>query len=479
VLAELPQSLPALTGRALAWIERRRASAIAAVLIAGAAAIAAAIVVRSYGDVALFDAALHPSQTREIESALTLWNEPYSSDAAGTQLFVSASRRRDVLLRLTLAGLPHPYVPTTADLLAEPVSAMAPRAVVDDRRRIGISGDLIETLRRIAGVADANVILTPAGDDPFAFGSATPPSAAVQLVLQPNARPEARTIDGIRRLVAAAVAGLTPDRVTVTDSEGVLLEGSALQDQAASRESRLQWSVQSALDAVLGSGASVVRVRLITAGTDVSLQSTRITPHGLLDADVGREDGRETTRTFDKVRHVQHYAYDTDVERRTTSADSVRRISVAVVLDAHRVDPSRRDDVAGLVRAAAGADLGAGDTVVVGMLPFASRAASIQSVPADSSSRSSSALMMIPAAVACALLWACAHWRRRRESDPPPEPGQDHAPAVGAAIGAESPRTAAYVLSGMPPALRARVLREFDDGQRSAIEAYMAEWNDA
>jgi flagellar M-ring protein FliF len=478
VLAELPQSLPALTGRALAWVERRRASMIAAVLFVAAVAAAATLAARSYGDATLFDAPLRPSQAREIERALTLWNESYSSDAAGTQLYVPASRRRDVLLRLTLAGLPRPYVPTTADILAEPVSAMAPRSLLDDRRRAGITGDLTETLRRISGVADASVILTPAGEDPFAPDPATP-SAAVQLVLEPNARLERRIIEGIRRLVAAAVIGLAPERVTVTDSEGALLDSGTQPDQSTSRESRLQASVQSALDAVFGAGASVVRVRVVTAGSDVSLQSTRITPHGLLDVDVGREHGHESTRIFDKERHVQHYAYDTDVEHRTTAADSVRRISVAVFLDARRIDASRRDDVTGVVRAAAGADLGAGDTVVVAMLPFAASTPAAQNPPPGASSHSAPALIAIPAAAACALVTAGAFWRRRRDIDPlAAAPSDDHAPAVGATIVAETPRTAAYVLCGMPPGLRARVLAEFDATRRSAIETCIAEWND-
>jgi flagellar M-ring protein FliF len=480
VLAELPQSLPALTGRALAWIERRRSATIAATLLVAAAGIAALLFARSVGDVALFEAPLHASQVREVESALTLWNESFSADASGTQVYVPVSRRRDVLLRLTLAGLPRPYVPTSADMLSEPVSAMAPRTLLDDRRRIGISGDLTETLRRISGVADASVILTPAADDPFSFGSPSLPSAAVQLVLQPGAHLEARTVDGIRRLVAAAAAGLTPERVTVTDADGAVLEGSALQDPSASRESRLQLSIQSALDAVLGQGASVVRVRLITAGADVSLQSTRVTPHGLLDADVGREHGHEAARIFDKERHVQHYAYDTEVEHRTSAADAVRRVSVAVILDERKVDASRHDDVAGLVRAAAGADLGAGDTVVVAMMPFAPRAQPVASPAPGAPAHSSSALLAVPAAAVCALAFACAQWRRRRENAPvPAAPEPDHTPAVLATLEDESPRTAAYVLNGMPRALRDRVLRDIDVSRRSAIEDCIAEWNDA
>ena len=75
MLAELPQSLPALTGRALAWIERRRSATIATVLLLAAAVISSLLLARSVGDAALFDAPLHASQVREVESALTLWNE--------------------------------------------------------------------------------------------------------------------------------------------------------------------------------------------------------------------------------------------------------------------------------------------------------------------------------------------------------------------------------------------------------------------
>ena len=480
MLAELPRSLPVLTGRALAWIDRRRAPTFAVAAMVAAAALAATFVMRSYGDDPLFEAPLHPSQVREIESALALWNVSYSSDAAGTQVFVPAASRREILLRLTMAGLLRPYVPTSSDIIAEPVSPITPRELVDDRRRAGIEGDLTQSLRRIAGVADASVILTPAVDDPFASGSAAPPSAAVQLQLNQNGRLDARAVDGIRRLVAAGVAGLTPDRVTVTDSDGDLLEGSSSHDQSASREARLQQSVQTAMDAVLGQGASVVRVRLITTGADVSLQSTRVTPHGLLDADVGREHGRESTRLFDKERHVQHYAYDTDIERRTTPADAVRRVSVAVILDARRVDASRRDDVAGLVRAAAGADLAAGDTVVVAMLPFASPPGAARELDAGMPAHPGAAAMMIPAGAACAVVVGVALWRRRREIAPtPPEArNKDEALELAATFEAETPRTAAYVLNGMPPALRVLVLREFDSDRRCAIEACMAQLHD-
>src|SRR5579864_2956888 len=116
---------------------------------------------------ALFSVPLHPSQAIEVERALTIWNEPFSADAKHTEIFVNYARRHDVLLRLTLAGLPHRYVPTTSDVLEESQSAFLPQAVIDDRRRAGIEGDLVASLRRISGVADASVVIAPAVEGPL------------------------------------------------------------------------------------------------------------------------------------------------------------------------------------------------------------------------------------------------------------------------------------------------------------------------
>jgi hypothetical protein len=80
----------------------------------------------------------------------------------------------------------------------------------------------------------------------------------------------------------------------------------------------------------------------------------------------------------------------------------------------------------------------------------------------------------------CALAFAFAQWRRRPGSAPAPEvPEPDRASAVRATIETEAPRTAAYMLNGMPAALRDRVLRDIAASRRSAIEECIAEWNDA
>jgi flagellar M-ring protein FliF len=418
--------------------------------------------------VALFSAPLHPSQAAEVERALTIWNEPFTVDPAHTQVFVSSAHRRDVLLRLTLAGLPHRYVPTTSDVLEQPQNVFAPQSFMDDRRRAGIEGDLTAGLRRISGVADATVVIAPAQDDPLTDDAGTKASASVQLVMQAGAQLSATAVSGIKHFVAASYPGLAAERVVVVDGSGVAAGAQATPDRATSRETRLQISIQTALDAVFGAGAAIVRVSVRSAGEDRSAQSTHVTPHGLLEADSGRERGSENGKRFEKERNRTRYAYDTLVETRSAHADAVARIAVAVFLDARKIGLDQAKLVADLVRAAAGADLSSGDQVVVQALPF--RDSAVAAAPSwrfrwlrAAFASALAALAFI--ALAMLAVRSFALLRQRRETDA--------AVAMRATLEHELPQTAAYVLKAMPARVRDQVLREYTVEQRERILVHL------
>src|SRR5690348_13339913 len=442
---------------------------------------------RFQSDVPLFDSALRPSQTAEVENALTLWGETFRADVQGTQIFVAASRRRDLLLRLTLAGLPRPYVPTSADVLDDRSNAFTPKSILDDRRRSGIEGDLVAGLRRIAGVSDATVVLPPALTDPLEDPDrAGPPSAAVQLIMQPGETLSVESVAGIRRFVASAYPGLSPDRVAVVDASGAAIGSAPSPDAALAKQRRVQASVQSALDAVFGGGAAIVRVSVAASGSEQQTQSTKVVPHGALSADVARERASESGKSFDRERATRRYAYDTLTERRITAADAPVRMAVAVFLDASRVASPSVSDIAALVRAAAGADLAAGDEVVVQSLAFASPA---PSTPAPSQGDGPDVRAgLARAAVACAIAlfgFATLPLSRIRvasagvtaPSKPhvlaSPDPHAERARSVLASLAAESPQTAAYVLSFEPYDIREGVLRRCSPDRRDAIVAYL------
>ena len=418
---------------------------------------------RMSAQTSLFSVPLHASQVVEVERALTIWNEPFVSDPGHTQIFVNASRRRDVLLRLTLAGLPHRYVPTTSDVLGDTQNAFMPQAVADDRRRAGIEGDLVTSLRRMSGVADATVVIAPAVDDPLLDSGRAPASASVQLVMQSGSQLSATAVSGIKRFVAASYPGLAADRVVVVDGSGVAAGGQTAPDKASSRELRLQSSIQSALDAVFGIGAAIVRVSVRSVGEERSAQSTRVTPRGVLEADTGKERGSENGRRFDKERERRRYAYDTVTETRSSHADAVARVAVAVFLDERKIRLDQSNLVSDLVRAAAGADLSTGDEVVVHALPFATTIAPVVKP------RRLTIRAYIAAAVAIIAIAVLSVFILRPHLTARGRPDMSVAAAVRGALQRELPQTAAYVLSSMPPRVRDQVLREYPIHQRESI----------
>jgi flagellar biosynthesis/type III secretory pathway M-ring protein FliF/YscJ len=467
VLANLPPALPQLARRCAQWLRPRKIQAA----VVGCALVVTALLVafasRMGAQTALFGSTLHQSQTAEVERVLTIWNEPFSVDPAHTQIFVPSGRRRDVLLRLTLAGLPHRYVPTTSDVLEQPANVFAPQTVMDDRRRAGIEGDLVAGLRRINGVADAMVVIAPAQDDPLASDAGAKASASVQLVMQAGATLSPTAVSGIKHFVAASYPGLNADRVIVVDGFGVAAGAQTAPDKAASRESRLQASIQTALDAVFGMGAAIVRVSVRNAGEDRSAQSTRVTPHGLLEADSGKERGSDNGKRFERERNHTRYAYDTLVETRSAHADALARIAVAVFLDARKISLDQTKLVADLVRAAAGADLSSGDQVVVQALPF--RDAALAAAPARgvAAPKVLALSLALIAAVVLGVLWI------RHHTGGPSRGQDDAAVAVHATLEHELPQTAAYVLRAMPQRVRDQVLREYSVDQRERIIAYL------
>ncbi len=466
MLANLPPALPHLARRWSQWLRPRKIQAWLAGSLVVVSALLAVVASKMGAQTALFGAALHPSQTAEVERVLTIWNEPFTADPAHTQIFVPSGRRRDLLLHLTLAGLPHRYVPTTSDVLEQPANVFAPQTVMDDRRRAGIEGDLVAGLRRINGVADAMVVIAPAQDDPLAADTGTKASASVQLVMQAGAALSATAVSGIKRFVAASYPGLSADRVVVVDGFGVAA-GAQPPDKATSREVRLQTSIQTALDAVFGMGAAIVRVSVRNAGEDRSAQSTRVTPHGLLEADSGKERGSDNGKRFERERNHTRYAYDTLVETRSAHADALVHIAVAVFLDARKISLDQAKLVADLVRAAAGADLLSGDQVVVQALTF--RDPVIAAAPARRLGvrkvLASSLALLAAVMLGALLIRQYAHGTSHAHNDA--------AVAVHATLEHELPQTAAYVLRAMPQRVRDQVLSEYSIEQRERIVAHL------
>jgi flagellar biosynthesis/type III secretory pathway M-ring protein FliF/YscJ len=314
--------------------------------------------------VPLFVTPLRGDQLAEVVERLAEWNVPFI--AGSDNVKVDARRRNDVLLRLSLGGVPHLHRAGSSETL-ERIGPLTPQSVLDAQQREGLAGDLAAALRGIAGVDDAQVIIAPGRQAAFSDESSSPPSAGVRLRLKAGARLERDAIEGIRRFVADSVSGLSGARVAILDDRGVALDGGRMHSDDANA---LETSLQTALDQAFGAGATIVRVRLDYDARARELRDVHRAP--LQGSPISRTsiDERYSAdrKKYTKVHALEDRGSDVHEEQTEIPAGTVARISVAIAVDA-----KRNLDVAA-IRSLASATLGLvsdRDALDVEAVPFA------------------------------------------------------------------------------------------------------------
>ncbi len=132
-----------------------------------------------------------------------------------------------------------------------------------------LQGELARTISEFQEVEDARVHVVMPKDSLFVEDS-RPPSASVLLKLRGSL--SQNKVAGIVHLVASAVEGLEPERVTVVDTSGkVLFKGPDQEDQAAllssnkldyqrQVEAKIAGRIQTMLEGIVGEGKAIVRV---------------------------------------------------------------------------------------------------------------------------------------------------------------------------------------------------------------------------
>jgi flagellar M-ring protein FliF len=339
----------------------RRVAAIAAVGALVATVAAVALTQRPRG--ALFATALHPEQLAEVEERLADWNVPFTPTA--DNVVVAEGSRANLLLRLSLANVPHAHV-TTSDQTLAGIGALTPQSVIDAQTRAGLAGDIEVALRGIDGVDDAQVIVAAAKTADFADETPVLASASVRLRLRDGASLSGDAVAGIRSFVAASVAGLDPTRVTIVDDRGVALgTGDASGDDADT----LRSSLQSALDQALGAGVAIVRVRAERDAREIATRDVRDAPLGALTSTGTDESYRDGNKNYDKRERDETRGSETHDVATTLPAGRIARLSVAVFVDArHTVDLTA---IRQLAAASVGLDERRGDSLTVEAVDFA------------------------------------------------------------------------------------------------------------
>lgn len=244
-----------------------------------------------------------------------------------------------------------------------------------------------------------------------------PPSASIVLNVRGALGPG--EIRAVQHLVATAVDGLEPDRVSIVDESGRLLasgagsdeEGmisSSLQERTTAIEGRLRNQVEEILNSIVGPGRARVRVNAEVDFNRLTETTETFDPEGQVvrstqtkeeatssvsrngQVTVGNElpnaqaqQGEEGRDTASLTEEIVNYEISRSTRTEVVEAGQVRRLSVAVLVDGtYQPDADGNsiytprsqetlDRIAVLVRSAVGFDQNRGDLVEVVNLQFA------------------------------------------------------------------------------------------------------------
>jgi flagellar M-ring protein FliF len=369
---------------------------------------------------ALLYAGLELEDSAQIVGRLEAQNVPYRLRDDGASILVPA----EVALRLRI-GLAEDGLPRGGSVGYEIFDQLGPfdtsSFLADVNLRRALEGELGRTIAAIAAVRAARVHLVMPKRELFRREQIEP-SASVTLRMSGTRRLTQRQVLAIQHLVAAAVPGLGPERITIVDDDGTLLArggevdpeslgAGETEDHRAAYESRLRQTIETLLERSLGPGRVRAQVnaemnfdRVTTTEEvyDPDGQVVRSTQSVEEESDVAERDqddavsvgnnlpnttaeglaGRTSNETTSRSEETVNYEISRTVRNHTQTGGRVRRLSVAVLVDGRMVPdesgalvytelaPAELEQLEALVRSAVGFDQARGDVLEVINMPF-------------------------------------------------------------------------------------------------------------
>ena len=400
---------------------------------------------------------LTPEDSTEAAASLKAAGVPFRVDAGGSALAVPASRIYDARLLLASAGLPR------GGGVGFEIFDRGDLGVSEFTQRVNLrratEGELARTISRLSEVRSARVHVTLAERGLYRDQD-RPASAAVVLNLQPGRRLADRELAGIRHLVASAVPGLDPGKVTVVDGRGEALASEDGAGEAMEHQRRLEHDLEQRIVGILGqavgAGAVVARVTATIDASEVqksaesydpdqaALRSERRVSQSTTgegpaaggvagaaanqplaqgaQAQPAQSRPRSTSSMEDQVRNY-------DVSKTTTTtvtrAPRLQRLSVAVLVDAVGGQPRPEAELkrlGDLAKRAVGFDADRGDELDISSAPFArSEDAAAAPAPPPPPAMRNPVVIAIAAAGGLVLLLLVGVLALRRRSAPPAE----------------------------------------------------------
>jgi flagellar M-ring protein FliF len=355
-----------------------------------------------------------------IVSELQSQNVPYEIRGEGDTILVA--RDQITTIRMTLAEDGLPARGQVGYEIFDKQNTLGATSFVQNINNVrALEGELARTISSLARIKSARVHLVLPERELFRRERKDPTAS---IVLAVRGELSAGEIRAIQHLVASAIENLTPARVSIVDGSGRLLASGAgssndsimageIEERTLGVENRLRARIEDLLTNIVGAGRARVQV---SAELDLS-RSTRTSetfdPEGQVvrstqtregenaasspgntgEVSVANElpgasqntGGGATSETGTTSEEVTNFEISKTTQTEMTEAGSIKRLSVAVVVDGTYADdgagnsvyqPRSAEELAqimALVRSAVGFNDQRGDQVEVQNLQFAER----------------------------------------------------------------------------------------------------------
>lgn len=264
--------------------------------------------------------------------------------------------------------------------------------------------ELTRTIEKIRGIKKARVQIAEPDRSVFSNRDELP-SASVMLILEGGVRIKIDQVKAIKNLVAYGIPRLIPDRVFVTDQNGVSLtdeitkSSSALLDYRTEYERETTSKVQKVLQKIVGYGNVSVEVSAIMNFDQAKTTIEQYIPTGTnANAPVGiissvneeleaydkdkkqpasqEGEGSEESQSADKGTNYQKtkssrdYKVSKEIKQVVFAPGKVERLTIAVAVN-KILTSKEKEEIKNLVISASGADLNRGDMITISGMQFA------------------------------------------------------------------------------------------------------------
>lgn len=365
---------------------------------------------------------LEDGDSASIIGHLNSQNIPYELRKGGKEILVPDDRVGEIRMSIADKGLPS--------------GGMVGYELFDDANSLGttdflqnvtlvraLEGELSRTIKSITSVKSARVHLVLPKRELFSRNRQEP-SASVVLKMKGSGRLEKQQVQAVQHMVAAAVPGLSPQRISIIDNKGALLArgfedpaspgyASAKADERRTAyQGRLRRTIEELVEQTVGFGKVRAQVAAEMDFDRITTNEKTFDPEGqvlrstqtvestasareqaandavsvatnLPDANTGDGSGAGASQAETRTEVMENFEISSKTTSHVRETGSVKRLSISVLVDgtyipdaegkrAYKPRPdSEMELLATLVKGAVGFNADRGDVVEVVNMPFA------------------------------------------------------------------------------------------------------------